>query len=756
MFALFCCAVTLAGAAYIDHAPLAGRAGISVASTVLAPGYHLGATPPAAEDAPVVEAAARGDIEEVRALLRAGADVNAAQGDGMTALHWAAMRGDAEMAAVLLYAGANLESATRLGAYTPLHLASQAGRAEAVGVLLKAGAAATARTSTGVTPLHFAAAGGDAATVEALLRAGVEVDAQESAHGQTPLHFAAAHGRAAAVLALIAAGADLSIPSNVVDFVERAKANSEARSRRREVLAAVRKAEAEARGETVEDAAATRTDTPSGQEPTRREAADRAQRDQNAPPAEPDQAAPPPDQGQTDPPPDGAAPPPDQTPPPAERDPADPPPDQAAPPPEQTDPPPPDRAAPPPPDQTPPPGNQADSHPPDQAAPPSQSGQAELPPDEAATPPATADSATAPPGEQTPSQPQDEPDDAEEKPSEEPATPAPRPLGYSDLVGRQGGMRPLHYAVREGHAPVVESLLEGGADINGRTAGDESTPLVVAVVNGHYDLAAYLLQQGADPTLASEDGVAPLYATIANRWAPKALYPQPTAFRQQKLDYMELMEMLLAAGADPDARVNTHIWYSAYNFDLLGVNFSGATPFWRAAKALDIPAMRMLVAAGADPHMPTKKAPSRRRRSSDNEEEDPSGLPPAEVGGPDIPPLVAAAGYGYGRSRTGNQHRHAPDSWLATAKYLVEELGADVNGRDADGFGALHYAAARGDNELIEYLVGKGADPLIVARSGQTTVDMANGPIQRVQPFFETIALLEGMGAKNNHKCLSC
>ena len=320
-------------------------------------------------------------------------------------------------------------------------------------------------------------------------------------------------------------------------------------------------------------------------------------------------------------------------------------------------------------------------------------------------------------------------------------------------------MTALHYAVREGHFETAMALVAAGADIDGRTDGDMSTPLVVSTVNGHYDLAAWLLEQGADPNLASEDGVTPLYATVANRWAPKALYPQPTAFRQQDLDYMELMEMLLAAGADPNARVNTHIWYSAYNFDLLGVNFSGATPFWRAAKALDIPAMEMLVAAGADPHMPTRKVPERRRRrpaDDGEEEEDPSGLPPVEVGGPGIPPLVAAAGYGYGRSRTGNQHRHRPDEWMATARYLVEELGADVNGRDSDGFGALHYAAARGDNELIEYLVGKGADPLIVARSGQTTVDMANGPIQRVQPFFETIALLESMGAKNNHNCLSC
>ena len=93
---------------------------------------------------------------------------------------------------------------------------------------------------------------------------------------------------------------------------------------------------------------------------------------------------------------------------------------------------------------------------------------------------------------------------------------------------------------------------------------------------------------------------------------------------------------------------------------------------------------------------------------------------------------------------------------MAAARFLIEVVGSDPNARDHDGFSALHYAAARGDNELIEYLVSKGADPLVVARTGQTTVDMANGPIQRVQPFFETIALLEGMGAKNNDNCLSC
>ena len=93
---------------------------------------------------------------------------------------------------------------------------------------------------------------------------------------------------------------------------------------------------------------------------------------------------------------------------------------------------------------------------------------------------------------------------------------------------------------------------------------------------------------------------------------------------------------------------------------------------------------------------------------------------------------------------------------LAAVKYLVEELHADVNARDHDGNTALHNAAARGDNEMIEYLVSKGADVKAVNRAGQTTVDMANGPVQRTQPYPETIKLLEGLGAKNNHKCVSC
>ena len=111
----------------------------------------------AAPDTPLADAAMRGDLEAVRALLRQGPEVNAAQGDGMTALHWAAEHGNANMAKMLVYAGADPDAATRIGLHTPLHVAAEAGSAEVVRALLDGGARAGATTSTGVTPLHFAA-----------------------------------------------------------------------------------------------------------------------------------------------------------------------------------------------------------------------------------------------------------------------------------------------------------------------------------------------------------------------------------------------------------------------------------------------------------------------------------------------------------------------------------------------------------------------------------------------------------------------
>ena len=123
----------------------------SVTGTLLLSVLFSGAT---LADSPVADAAMNGDIEAVRALLQDGADVNAAQGDGMTALHWAAEAGDVEMVGILLYAGAHVRGLTRLGDYTPLHLASKAGADQVVVRLLEAGADPSAYTTTGEVPVR--------------------------------------------------------------------------------------------------------------------------------------------------------------------------------------------------------------------------------------------------------------------------------------------------------------------------------------------------------------------------------------------------------------------------------------------------------------------------------------------------------------------------------------------------------------------------------------------------------------------------
>lgn len=549
------------------------------------------ASPQAASRAPIADAAERRDAGSIHTLLKQGADVSAAQGDGMTALHWAALHGDADLASMLLVAGANVRATTRLGGYTALHLASRAGDAAMIKTLADGGADVKARTSTGATSLMLAARVGSVDAVKALLDRGADPNAKESAYGQTALIFAAALDRADVVALLTARGADPNVASAFTDV---------------KALAV------------------------------------------------PD----PPTAGQS------------------ARLPAE----------------------------TPPEAKPSD-------------GKAIKPPDVAGTT---------------------------------------RPYRYNELIGAQGGLTPLHFAARQGGLKSAQALVDAGADVNAASPADRATPLLVATINGQFDLAMYLLDRGANPNLASEAGATPLYAAVNVQWAPIAAYPQPRAHLQQRSSYRDLMHALLEHGADPNARINRKIWYSSYNFDQSNVDEVGATAFWRAAYAADVDAMRLLAKAGADPNLPTTKAPERRDPDNPDGGVDNSGLPPLAMGGPNMPPLLAAAGPGYSKGFAGNSHHVAPIGMLAAVRYLIEECHADVNAADADGNTAVHNAASRGDDEMIRYLVSKGANVTAVNRRGQTTVDVANGPVQRVQPFPATIALLEKLGAKNNHKCVSC
>jgi ankyrin repeat protein len=557
----------------------------------------------AVSPSPVADAAMRGDLAAVRALIQEKADVNAAEGDGMTALHWAAERGDRDLAALVLNAGADPSAQTRIGHHTPLHVAARSGQADIVRLLVGAKASVNALTTTGAAPLHFAAASGNAAAVTIVLDAGADANAREPQWGQTPLMFAAAAGRTEVVKALLARGADPRATAKVIDISARNRL----------------------------DAAASRERNARVAEIQRQLVAKRAAQ--------------------------GLAPAPGAR----GRGPAD--------------------------------------------------------------------------------------DSGNE----------PEPLGYADLVGAQGGLTPLLLASREGRAETAAALLDGGADINQVSASDHTSPLLMATINGHFDLAMALLGRGADVKTASDAGATPLYGVLNMQWAPKARHPQPAHYLQQTTGYLELAEAFLKAGADPDARLRKSLWYTTYNRDLLSVDRTGATPFWWAAYTLDLPAMKLLLNYGADPNIPTAKVPERYEEGGpDPSLPDRSGLPPIPWGGPAVAPIHAASGVGYGLGFAGNTHRHVPDGWVPAVKFLVEELGADVNVRDHNGYTPLHHAASRGDNELIRYLISKGADVKAVSRTGQTTVDMANGPVQRVEPFPDTIALLESFGAKNNHRCVGC
>ena len=589
---------------------------------------------------PVADAAARGDVAAVTSLLKDGADVNAAQGDGMSALHWAAERGDEKLADVLLYAGANVNAQTRIGQYTPLHLAGRTGSAAVATALIKAGADVNARTTTsGVTPLHLAAASGNAVAVTALIDAKAEVNATENEAGQTPLIFAAALNRVETIKALLARGADPAVTTKVIDVAKFNALDRAAADRQRKVLEGFVGKESEAKASPSQVRAAIEA----GREIIRT----------------------------------GKIPPPD---------------------------------------------------------------------------------------------PNDPPDPRRNFNPEE----------INPPVQTKGGMTALLHAARQGYVAAAEALVEGGANIDQPNAGDGTTPLLTAIINGQFDMAMMLIKRGANPNIAAKNnGVSPLWAAVNTPWQPRTRFPQPQEMELQKTTYLEVMQALLDKGADPNHRIGSHPWYLVYtgcgNRNCGLADTSGSTAFWRAAYGVDVMAMKLLVAYGADPNIPTIAPRERIRRGP--EAQGPGGqpqgaggaimpsaaagmekydAPPIPYGGPGAFPIHAASGVEYGEGFAGNAHRHAPGAWLAAVKYLVEELGANVNERDNDGYTPLHHAAARGDNEMILYLVSKGADVKAVARSGQTTADMANGPVQRLSAIPETIELLMKLGSKNNNRCVTC
>ena len=181
-------------------------------SSIFVTALCAGGLPLAAAGTPLIEAVQRHDGVAVNALLDRGADINAAEGDGTTALHWAAQLDDLATVELLLEAGAAAAAANRFNV-TPLELAANNGNGEIVARLLAAGAAPNALSREGQTPLMSAALNGRVGAVDALLAHGAAVDAAESYRGQTALMLAAGEGNVEAAGALIAAGANVQAKS---------------------------------------------------------------------------------------------------------------------------------------------------------------------------------------------------------------------------------------------------------------------------------------------------------------------------------------------------------------------------------------------------------------------------------------------------------------------------------------------------------------------------------------------------------------
>jgi ankyrin repeat protein len=166
----------------------------------------------AGRSVPLVDAVKDADDARVRTLLQQRVDVNAAETDGTTALHWAAYRGHAQAAQLLIGAGANVKAANRYGV-TPLTLAASKGNAAVVDMLLKAGADPNSALPEGETVLMTAARTGNVEVIRLLIASGAEVNAKESWRGQTALMWAAADNHPQAIKTLVELGAQIDARS---------------------------------------------------------------------------------------------------------------------------------------------------------------------------------------------------------------------------------------------------------------------------------------------------------------------------------------------------------------------------------------------------------------------------------------------------------------------------------------------------------------------------------------------------------------
>jgi len=261
-----------------------------------------------------------------------------------------------------------------------------------------------------------------------------------------------------------------------------------------------------------------------------------------------------------------------------------------------------------------------------------------------------------------------------------------------------GSQTPLMFAAREGCAACIPLLAKAGAQVDAKDIDDELTPLIMALINGHYDAAGALIEAGADVNLSDKLGRTPLYSAVDDHTMPVSARPSPKEV-DEALSSEDVIKLLLAKGAEVNLQLkNAQPYRTKLDRGTDGMLGAGTTPLTRAAKAADHVAMKLLFSKGADPNLATRNG---------------------------VTPLMAAAGVGTSDADTTGRVKLQPD--IIESIKLCLAAGADINAVDSNGRSALFGAAQQGFDKVVQFLAENGAKVDIKDRNGRTALDAASG-----------------------------
>jgi ankyrin repeat protein len=267
------------------------------------------------------------------------------------------------------------------------------------------------------------------------------------------------------------------------------------------------------------------------------------------------------------------------------------------------------------------------------------------------------------------------------------------------LPTAEGGMTALLFAVRDGNMPMTRLLLDSGADILLASANDTS-PLIIAILNGQAEIASYLLNRGANPNAIDAYKRGPLFAAIELRNFNHEKYSDlPTDGH----DPLDLIKALLAKGANPNQQTNTTPVHGLMQFDGSWVNFDGQTPLIRAALSGDAEVMKLLLQYKADAKITTDGGTTS---------------------------LMAAAGINWIPAQT---YMHSEEEYVEAVNLCLAQ-GVDVNAANSMGLTAMHGAANRGWESIVQILADHGSKLDPKDKEGRTPMTYAQGIFLAIKP----------------------